>query len=183
MRCCSMLTFVDLKQEPCQCGEWKKATRSRMGSKSRRELPSPLPEWRGGSRRTPPRKMATRTCGFEADSLWSGGGGGGPTGEGRGERGDAKRRRTRSGRRRSRASPPVATSCRRLLSRWRRGSRSPPPEWWNPIPGRAAETTRKGYHTDIQTARWACPGQFDPWIVWPGKLRGTPRERLEPNKP
>jgi hypothetical protein len=71
-------------------------------------------------------------------------------GEGRGERGDAKGRRTRSdpssfSHRRSRASPlfaAVETETRISF---------PTSRVVNALPGRAAETTRKGHHTGIQT--------------------------------
>jgi hypothetical protein len=183
---CPMLKFVDLEQRHCSVREWKKGTWGwdpRVGDNylvHMRKITvtfARVERSRGGQLggrwpRGPP------SCCLV--SLWTGGGGG-PTGEGRGEgrergrkgeeysiRSDLSSSRRR-GERSSRASPPP-------VARPSRGTRSPPLEWWNALPGTAAERTRKPYRTDIQTARWASPGQFDPGFVRPGKQRGTSRE-------
>jgi hypothetical protein len=60
----------------------------------------------------------------------------------RGGEGDEESLRSElsSGRRRKEI---VSVARRRLLSRPRRGTRSPPLEWWNDFPGSKAERTRK----------------------------------------
>jgi hypothetical protein len=34
-----------------------------------------------------------------------------------------------------------------------------------------------------QMARWAAPSQFGPWLLCPGKTRGTPQDSIQPNEP
>jgi hypothetical protein len=118
-----------------------------------------------------------------------------PDGEGKGGRGEELRERhgadlgrRRSGRRWRKIwrwrrhlplSPPVAFS----VTRESEGFRSRPTESWIALPGKRVERPGSIQPINNQMAQWAEPGQLDPCFLRPGKTRGSPRDRVQPNKP